>query len=126
MAVKIKFYYTLTAISLTVAGMVTGLVYHSAYAETLAIEPVRACVIQRDVPLNSMLRSKFAQCLGWQADASPVCHGGYQAAAITPLADPDEIQIQAGEASFYAEGRSQLTGNVEIRQTAGGPEPAMQ
>jgi len=114
---KIKFYYSLTGISLAGAGLAAGLIYHQVYAAE-AVEPVQACVIARDVPLNNLLRSKFAQCLGWQANELPsVCRGSYLIPTIVPLTEEDGIHIQADEASLYSQGRSQLTGHVEIRQT---------
>ncbi len=115
---NIKFYYTLTAVGLAVGGITSAVVYHAVYAANLAMEPVQACVVARDVSITNPLRAKFAQCLGWQAaEMSSLCRGSYQELGLTPLADANEIQIAADEASFYAEGRSQLTGNVHVRET---------
>ncbi|WP_042239105.1 LPS-assembly protein LptD [Legionella oakridgensis] len=87
------------------------------YAAPLMMEPVQACVINREMPLNAMIRAKFAQCLGWQADhALPRCRGAYQSLSVTPLPE-GEIHIQADEASLYAKGRSKLSGNVEVYET---------
>ena len=117
MAVKIKFYYTLASIGLAVAGLAVEVVYHAAsYAASIAL-PVQACVVARDLPLTPLLRAQVAQCLGWQADSSSsLCHGSYQSLTTDPLADNHDIHIMADEVSLYAEGRSHLRGNVEIRQ----------
>ena len=116
MVVDIKFYQTLTGIGLTVAGLASGLVYCAvSYAAGGAL-PVQACVVERDVPLTNLTRTKFAQCLGWQVDtSSSLCHGFYQFLPITALAN-DEIHIMADGVSLYPEGRSFLRGNVEVRQ----------
>ncbi|WED44692.1 LPS-assembly protein LptD [Legionella cardiaca] len=94
--------------------------YHivSHAANSMVVEPVQACVIARDVDLNDAIRSRFAQCLGWEAQPAQtsVCRGSYQSLQITPLADADAVHISADEVSFYNEGRSILKGNVEVQQ----------
>ncbi|WP_165474790.1 LPS-assembly protein LptD [Legionella nagasakiensis] len=88
-----------------------------AYATKVSIEPVQACVMSRDVPLNAMLRTTFAQCLGWQPNnAYPLCRGVYQPLSVVPFTE-GEIRVQADEASLYAKGRSRLSGNVEVHET---------
>jgi len=113
-----KWHYTLTGVGIAVAGVIAGIVYHATvHAADLSMEPVQACVVARDVPLSPLVRAKFSQCLGWQTDnRASLCSGFYQPVSITPLTE-DEIHIQAGEASLYLAGRSQLTGQVEIRET---------
>lgn len=116
---KIKFYYTLTGIGIAVAGITAGVLYHADLYAADAPMPVTACMITRDMPLTNSNRAKIAQCLGWQGDvSSPMCHGSYQGLEVTPIEDANEIQVMADEASFYAESRSQLSGNVKIRQSA--------
>lgn len=89
----------------------------AAYSSSLISEPVQACVIARDVDLTDAIRTKFAQCLGWQDDRStPICLGSYQPITVTPLSSPDEVRILADSVSFYREKRSTLSGNVEVQQ----------
>lgn len=116
MAVNIKFYYTLIGMGLA-ASLTTGVVYHSAsYAADVAM-PVQACVVTRDLPLNYATRAQIAQCLGWNTNPSyPLCRGYYQPLQMTPLSSSNEIRIAADEVSFYAKGRSDLKGHVEVRQ----------
>ncbi len=88
-----------------------------AYSAALINEPIQACVIAREVDLTDDIRTKFAQCLGWQADqSSPVCLGFYKPITVTPLASPDEVRILADTASFYRTQRSTLSGHVEMQQ----------
>ena len=113
MVVNIKFYYTLIVASLIAAILVAV----DAYAFGEAI-PVEACVIERNLPLTKLNRAKIARCLGWTADrSSSICHGSYQSLEVKPLANEDEVQVLASNVSLRAEGRSKLSGNVEIRQS---------
>ncbi|MBA2651103.1 MAG: LPS-assembly protein LptD [Tatlockia sp.] len=99
------------------ASLFFGSYHVVSHASEVMIEPIQACVIARDLELNVATRSKVAQCLGWQTDnASTLCGGYYRPIEITPLSG-DEIRIKADEVSFYREGRSQLSGNVEVQQT---------
>ncbi|MBA2656725.1 MAG: LPS-assembly protein LptD [Tatlockia sp.] len=87
-----------------------------SYAAEVVVEPVQACVIARNLELTDTNRTKIADCLGWQNDkALGLCGGSYSPILISPLAG-DEIRIQAKEVSFYREGRSELSGNVEVQQ----------
>jgi LPS-assembly protein len=106
------FVVIVAAISIAIA------MYHVvSHASDLLVEPVQACVIARDTELNAATRSQVAQCLGWQTDnSSTICRGSYKPIDIKPLSD-DLIRIKADEVSFYREGRSQLSGNVEVQQT---------
>lgn len=95
------------------------LVTHQATAEPIKIihEPVQACVVARNVQLTAALRKQFAQCLGWQSDASsPICRGNYQPITVAPLAQPEAVRIMADSVSFYRDKRSTLSGHVEIQQ----------
>jgi LPS-assembly protein len=114
-ALNIRFIYRYCARSILV-----GLAINPALnAATLEMEPVRACVIARDEVLTPLTREALSQCLSWQRDdAMPTCQGGYAPILVEPLTDAEGIQIKADEVSFYAEGRSQLSGHVEIRQHA--------
>lgn len=103
-----------------VASIAAGTYHVVTYAADVMVEPVQACVVARDVDLTDAIRSRFAQCLGWQTDAPSVlsvCRGSYHPIRITPLTDDNEVRIMAKEVSFYHEGRSQLTGDVEVQQT---------
>ncbi|MDP1603599.1 MAG: LPS assembly protein LptD [Legionella sp.] len=87
-------------------------------ASEVMMEPVQACVITREIELNDSIRRNIARCLGWQNEpAYSLCQGSYSPIAIQPLATEDEVRILADRVSFYNEGRSVLSGNVEIQQT---------
>lgn len=102
--------------SIFIVGIVMGLYQGRTNAAAQLVEPVKACVIAREIPLNDLTRYHIARCLNWHDDAlSPICQGYYQILPITPL-NTDEVHIKADEVSFYNQGRSRLTGNVEIRQ----------
>lgn len=112
MALNIRFFYALISI-----GSLTWVSYSLLHAETLDIEPVRACVILRNTPLTPATRAQLSQCLAWaNNDDMPTCHGDYLPITVAPLSDADGVQIKADEVSFYAEGRSRLSGHVEIHQ----------
>lgn len=114
---KISFKWFLISILTTVLILFLIIYDDFAYSAPVINEPVQACVIARDVDLTNAIRSKFAQCLGWQADqSSPICHGSYQPITVIPLATSDEIRIMADRASFYEHKPSTLTGHVEIQQ----------
>lgn len=115
--IKTKSYYTLIGLWFVVIGCAVSLIRY-AHADSMTIEPVQACVVARDTPLSGILRTKIAQCLGWE-DSSSICYcrGFYKPLTVTPLSDPDEVQLKANTASFNPEGQSQLQGDVEIRQT---------
>ncbi|KTC87092.1 organic solvent tolerance protein [Legionella brunensis] len=106
--------------SIAVISIAIGMYHVASYAsDVMVVEPVQACVIARDVDLTDAIRSRFAQCLGWEAQPAPamsVCRGSYRSLQVTPLADVEAVQITASEVSFYNEGRSQLSGNVEVQQ----------
>lgn len=95
------------------------LFFHPALlAAEVLVEPVQACVISRDAPLNDAVRGQIAECLGWQSNPDfQLCQGNYSPLSVEPLRDEEEVQILAKEVSFYREGRSKLTGNVEVHQT---------
>lgn len=119
MALNIRFYYTLASVVLLAVALVTSVTYHSvAQAANIEIEPVQACVLAPSTLLTNSVRSKIAQCLGWENNvACPVCHGFYTPINITPLADANETQITADGVSFYPSGRSELVGHVNVHQS---------
>ncbi len=91
--------------------------HHIAYSTPLTIEPVHACVVPGNQSLNPMRRSKIAQCLGWQlSPQTGRCQGSYKPITLSPLTDENEIQITAQSTSLHLEGRSELTGHVQLRQ----------
>nr|WP_133131159.1 LPS assembly protein LptD [Legionella yabuuchiae] len=106
-------HYTLTG---TVLAVAFGFyLVHEARAATTIVEPVNACVFTPEDRFPTSVRSRYAQCLGWQRDeAYPLCGGYYQTLEITPI-PKGEVRIEADEASLYAEGRSKLTGNVMVQ-----------
>ena len=82
-------------------------------------EPVQACVVAREDELTPLQRSSIARCLGWQeTDSSYLCRGFYKPLDVKPLSNPSEVQLFADRVSFYNQGRSELQGNVEVRQTS--------
>ena len=103
--------------SVLVAGLIA--LYHSnVQASEIVLEPVQACVISRDADLTDALRANIARCLGWRAlPVYSVCRGSYQPITLQQLSRADEVQISADNVSFYNEGRSELSGDVEIKQT---------
>ncbi len=111
------FHRYLLVVILSTTSIAIGTYQVVSHAAEQVIEPVQACVIARDSELNATSRSILAQCLGWKTDnASTLCGGSYNPIEITPLSD-DAIRIKADEVSFYREGRSKLSGNVEVQQT---------
>lgn len=98
-------------------GLVMSMHHVVTHASELMVEPVQACVIARNIALTAPVRSQVAQCLGWQADSPySVCRGSYQPLAVTPLSDAEEIRLMAHEVSFYQQGPSRLSGDVEVQQ----------
>jgi LPS-assembly protein len=99
--------------------MLMLLIYHQmAYPAAFISEPVKACVIPRNVDLTDAIRAKFSQCLGWQPNLSaPICLGSYQPLTVTPLDNAEEIRALADRVSFYRNRRSKLSGHVEIQQS---------
>ncbi|STX27730.1 organic solvent tolerance protein [Legionella beliardensis] len=92
--------------------------FKTASAAMMVLEPIQACVLPRDIYLSDSIRTNFAHCLGWQEGPSySMCRGAYQPLDILPLAREDEIQVFANRMSLHNEGRSELQGNVEVRQT---------
>lgn len=81
------------------------------------IEPVHACIFAANQPLSTRVRNQIATCLEWKADDTlPICQGFYQTVNLPTTMNPDEVQIQADQASFYTTGRSTLSGNVRVHQ----------
>lgn len=90
----------------------------TATADVSTIEPIEACVLMPDTPLDPTMRAKVSQCLGWvEAENHSVCRGFYQPIEIQPLADANEVQIRADNVALSPQGTSLLKGNVEVRQS---------
>ncbi|MFC3909097.1 LPS-assembly protein LptD [Legionella dresdenensis] len=104
-------------LSLSVLALL--IVDHTAsYATEVLVEPVQACVIPRDMTMSNAMSVEFARCLGWESGSvSSMCGGGYRPITVEPLVSPDEIRVQADKVSFYNQGRSTLSGNVQVQQT---------
>ncbi|WP_229669395.1 LPS-assembly protein LptD [Legionella impletisoli] len=109
-------HYTLTRTAFAVAfGFCNVLEASSA---TTILEPVNACVFSPADRFSMDARGRYAQCLGWQPDATyPLCRGYYQPLEVTPI-PKGEVRIEADEASLYTQGRSKLTGNVVVQDEA--------
>lgn len=105
------------SVGMVVTFGIAAILYHVvSQASDLKIEPIQACVITRDAELNATTRNQIAQCLGWQTDNNAtLCRGFYTPIVINPLPG-DEIRIMANNVSLYREGRSELSGNVEVQQ----------
>lgn len=105
-------------VALVLVGLATGVIYYyPAQAADALVEPVQACVFASDLHLNPETRARLARCLEWEAhQGSSICQGFYRPIIIQPLADKEETQISADNVSFYPEGRSDLSGHVEVRQ----------
>lgn len=109
-----KAHYTLTVLSCAVLSM--PLVSQSTPTITPIIEQVQACVVPEDGPLTDRLRAQFAYCLGWRADENrSLCSGAYQTIDFPVLPD-DAIRISADETSWYSQGQSKLSGQVQVEQ----------
>ncbi|KTC85500.1 organic solvent tolerance protein [Legionella drozanskii LLAP-1] len=108
--------YLLVGLATTI-GIAAGTYHVVTHASEVMVEPIQACVVAREADLTAANRAKFAQCLGWQENRSSpsLCGGSYKPIAITPLSN-DEVRIMADDVSFYREGRSELSGNVEVQQ----------
>lgn len=83
------------------------------------METVKACIIGTEIPVGSLPAHTIAECLGWQPDPSiPLCHGTYKLPIkCEPLVDNSSIEIQADSVSFVSKGKSELKGNVEVKET---------
>ncbi|CDZ76527.1 Organic solvent tolerance protein [Legionella massiliensis] len=110
--------YLFAGLAAATSGLAAVMYHVVSHASEVMIEPVQACVIARDLELTAVNRERIAQCLGWQEEnASTLCRGSYKPIEITPLSDDEEVRIMADNVSFYREGRSELSGNVEVQQT---------
>lgn len=86
-------------------------------AADFILEPVQACVFAREAELTPAVRTAIAACLRWQPEATySRCGGFYDPLMVEPLDTVDEVHILANKATFD-NGRSELIGNVEVRQT---------
>ena len=116
MNIKFRNYFF---ISLGLLALIVSIIAFDkqAYSAPIVSEPVQACVIARDIPLTDAVRSKVAQCLGWQANPTfPICLGRYQPIYISKPTDAEEVHILADTVSFYQNKPSRLQGNVEVQQ----------
>jgi LPS-assembly protein len=95
------------------------IVHHYSFARISKIikEPVQACVIPRYLEATDAVRYRIAQCLEWVDDARfPICKGAYRYLVIPPVASKDDINLHANRVSLVNEGRSVLSGNVQVQQ----------
>lgn len=81
-----------------------------------ASEGMETCELPRTYPLTDVQRQQIATCLNWIEEEGGFCLGHYGYENIVPLLDPNLIQIDANEVSFYKNQRSELTGHVEVRR----------
>ncbi len=110
-----RIYYTLASVGL-IWGM--GLLNDAwLFAASVGVEPVRVCVIPRSETLTPVSRTHIASCLGYNENLElAACPGAYSPIVVPVLAEDDRIEIHADNVSFYASGRSELSGHVEIQQ----------
>jgi LPS-assembly protein len=94
--------------------------FHASNAlEQQNIEPVQACMLAPEAPLNATNRNHIAECLGWEdTSSSSLCHGHYAVISLPKLSTQDEIHISADEVSLYSEGVSRLQGHVEVQDAS--------
>lgn len=112
---KLKWILTPSSILL---ALLSSRIY-SLYASETTIEPIQACVIARDAPFTPDKQARIAHCLGWQEEPGEhsICLGNYRPIVVAPLATPDEIHLEADKVSFYNQGQSELSGNVQVQQS---------
>lgn len=117
---KISFTSIFTIIGASNGLISLGLICYSyVYAYAPLDEPIKACVVNRNVKLTNEIRSRFARCLGWTSYLNTTrCEGFYQPLVITPLQSENEIRIQADKAFFYQDKPSTLAGHVEIQDSS--------
>ena len=118
MLLNIRFYYILILFILSSVLLTTALAEETpTAATTFDVEPVLACIIPRDVSLTPFVREQLARCLAWENDdAVPTCRGRYRPINVAAPLEGNVIQIKADEVSLYSEGRSRLSGHVEVQQ----------
>ncbi len=81
------------------------------------IELVKACVVIGEPNPTPIIRQKISRCLGWKSQAgASVCQGSYQPIIVEPI-ENGEVQLAADKVSLYLQGRSVLSGRVEVKQT---------
>lgn len=109
-----SFFY---AISLMTIALLLTIYYQYTYASSsITIEPIQACIVPNASNLTPKARSQIAQCLGWQPNACSICCGSYKPINLVPLSTTDEVQIGANQVVFSNQGRSTLSGHVEVQQ----------
>lgn len=115
--IRQNIYYTISVLSFAVV-IAFGFYQISAHAaNNTLIEPVEACVIPHHARFDDDFRSKAAVCLGWEPNpVYPICQGSYRPIEMTSLPQ-GQIRIQADNASLFAEGRSTLTGQVQVHES---------
>lgn len=80
------------------------------------VEVIKACMIPSTHSLTDQQRLQIAQCIGWTSETDGFCAGYYEPFHFEPLSDPNMIQIDAEEVSFYKDRRSLLKGAVEVKR----------
>jgi len=93
----------------TCVGIFFAQMTWSTSSSLVVKEPVEACVLAS--------RADIAERLGWQPDASDrMCYGSYRNnPRFSDVHDPSLIQLRADDVLFSSEGRSTLTGHVEVQ-----------
>jgi LPS-assembly protein len=78
-------------------------------------ETIKACVIARQLALDSAVRTQIADCIGWNSPPEyPNACGIYQPLWVMPLRQPRELHIKADAVKLQATGTSELRGNVSV------------
>lgn len=81
-------------------------------------EPVQACVLARELTLNSNVRTQIADCIGWNDDATTTkACGSYHPIWVASLVHPYEIHIKADSVALQPNGQSTLQGHVSVMKS---------
>ena len=88
----------------------------SSHTKKIIEEPVSACLINTPDHMSTIARLRYQNCLDWvEDDSTPLCHGYYTPISISAVPE-GEVRVQADEASLFSEGRSKLSGQVQVQE----------
>jgi len=111
-------HYIVTRAFLTLFTLLVFLCSY-VYAASGSVEPVKACVIARDVPLTAAVRAHIADCLGWQDNSALLlCRGLYAPIMSDTVDNSGALLVSADNVTLSQNGWSKLSGNVSVGQGA--------